>query len=72
MRLSLSILLQAVGFVYSLRKIVEQKHANAATLQGVSDQADQEDSSLWSTFVQKVKGGSATLMSKLKDTLTVL
>lgn len=52
-----------------IQQTLEEADANAATLQGVSDQADQEDSSLWSTFVQKVKGGSATLMSKFKDTL---
>ncbi len=52
-----------------IQQTMEIADANAATLQGVSGQTDQDDASLWSTFVQKVKGGSATLMSKFTDTL---
>lgn len=52
-----------------IQQTVASADANSAALQGVSDQSDQEDSSLWSTFVQKVKGGSATLLSKFEDTL---
>lgn len=52
-----------------IQQTIDNANANSESIQGVSNQADQDNSSVWETFINKVKGGSETLLNKFKNIL---
>lgn len=52
-----------------IQQTIDDANSNSEIIQSVSDQADNDDSSIWGEFINRVKGGSATLLEKLRNVL---
>lgn len=52
-----------------IQQTIADANTNSESIQGISDQADEDNASIWSAFIDRVKGGSTTLLNKLRDIL---
>jgi hypothetical protein len=52
-----------------IQQTIEQVNSEVTDISGAAEQADSDNSSVWSKFIQTVKGGSETLLNKLKGVL---
>lgn len=52
-----------------IEQTISSMNSEVSNIQGAADQADSDNSSVWSQFIQSVKGGSEALLEKLQDVL---
>lgn len=52
-----------------IEQTINSMNSEVSNIQGAADQADSDNSSVWSQFIQSVKGGSEALLKKLQDVL---
>lgn len=52
-----------------IQQTIDSMNSEVANIQGAADQADSDNSSVWSQFIQAVKGGSQALLEKLQEVL---
>lgn len=52
-----------------IEQTISTMDSEVSNIQGAADQADSDNSSVWSQFIQSVKGGSEALLKKLQDVL---
>ncbi len=52
-----------------IQQTIQDATSSADQIQGVADEADSDNTDIWSQFINRVKGGSATLMNEMKQML---